>query len=248
MNCIDYRAYSLSKKEYVFYGLLGAVILLIFSHLFYHSLIPTIFLIPCFFMYFKQLRLFLYGRRREKLSKQFMDSIVSISTSLETGSSIENAVWDAYLQISVIYSRNAYMSLELYAIYNQLKLSIPIEEAFSNLAVRTDVADILTFCDILRIAKRTDGNLVSIIRATSGTIGEKFNIRREIRTNINGKKLEQLVMVTMPVLIIIYIKLTSPDFFNPIYHNIPGIIFSTVCLGIYGFSVLLAMKISTIEV
>ncbi|MFQ9933369.1 MAG: type II secretion system F family protein [Lachnospiraceae bacterium] len=248
MKLTDYRVYKLSYSEYLIYGAVMLIFIILISYLFYHSLLPSIFLLPCSFIYYKQIAYILYRRRNERLCKQFMDSILSLSASLEAGSSMENAIWEAYLQISVIYSRNCYIAHELNAIHNQLKLSIPIEEAFSNLAARTDIEDILTFCDILKIAKRTDGNLAAIIKTTVNTISEKFHISREIRTNINGKKLEQLIMIFMPIFIIIYIRLSSPGFFNCLYHNLPGIAFVTVCLLFYGLSVLISIKITRIEV
>ncbi len=243
MNLVDYTSYRLSMKEYIIYGIFGLLIVSVISYLFYHSLIPVMFFLPLSNIYFRQLSHHLYNKRCDKLCRQFKDSLVSLATSLEAGSSIENAIWEAYLEISVLYSQSCYMAVELNSIYNQLKLSIPIEEAFSNLAARTYVDDILTFCEILKIAKRTDGNLVSIIRSTSNTIQEKFDIRREINTNINGKKFEQIIMSLMPIFIILYIKLSSPDFFEPLYGNFAGIAFVTVCLLVYGFSIYLSLKI-----
>lgn len=248
MNLTDYTSYKLSIKEYIIYGAIGISIMAVISYLFYHSFIPVVIFLPLIYLYFRQISQHLYDKRCNKLCRQFKDSLVSLATSLEAGCSFENAIWEAYLEISVLYSRSSYMAVELSSIYNQLKLSIPIEEAFSKLAARTDVDDILTFCEILKIAKRTDGNLVSIIRSTANTIQEKFDIKREINTNINGKKFEQLIMSVMPVFIILYIKLSSPAFFDPLYGNIAGIAFVTVCLLIYGFSIYLSLKITKIEV
>lgn len=248
MKLTDYKSYKLSIKEYIVYGTFGIFVMAVMSYLFYHSFIPLIIFLPLIYLYFRQISRYLYDRRRNKLCRQFKDSLVSLAASLEAGCSIENAIWEAYLEISVLYSGSSYMAVELSSIYNQLKLSIPIEEAFSKLAARTDADDILTFCEILKIAKRTDGNLVSIIRSTANTIQEKFDIKREISTNINGKKFEQLIMSVMPVFIILYIKLSSPAFFEPLYGNIAGIVFVTVCLLIYGFSIYLSLKITKIEV
>lgn len=248
MNLTDYTSYKLSIKEYIVYGAFGISIMAVISYLFYHSFIPVVIFLPFIYLYFKQISHHLYDKRRNKLCRQFKDSLVSLATSLEAGCSIENAIWEAYLEISVLYSRNSYMAIELSSIYNQLKLSIPVEEAFSKLAARTDADDILTFCEILKIAKRTDGNLVSIIRSTANTIQEKFDIKREINTNINGKKFEQIIMSVMPVFIILYIKLSSPDFFDPLYGNAAGITFVTICLLLYGFSIYLSLKITKIEV
>lgn len=248
MELIDYRTYKLSKKEYFFYGFVIITIIYVLSKLFYDSIIPILFFLPFCKIYFKYISTCLCKRRKRIFCKQFMDSVLTISTSLETGTSFENAIWDAYLQMLVIYSKKSYISNELFALFNQVKVSIPIEEAFLSLAARTNIDDIITFCDILNIAKRTDGNLVSIIRQTTRTMSEKYNIEREIETSLSGKKFEQLAMTLSPIIVIIYLKLSTPDFFEPLYHNFFGYIFVTICLLLYGFSIFLSTKISRIEV
>lgn len=248
MNALNYTTYKLTLREYFIFGMVGILSALLISYLFYHSLIPC--LVTIFFAkkYFRFISESLKEYREKKLCIQFKDSIISMAASLETGSSIENAIWDAYLEISIIHSKDCYMSIELMSIYNQIKMNIPVELAFSSLAARTDAADIKTFCDILSIAKRTGGNLVHIIKDTSGTIEEKTAILREIDTNIKGKKFEQLILSLMPLFIIIYISITTPGFFDSIYHNIFGIIFSTACLILYIVSFIISSKMSRIEV
>lgn len=248
MDLTDYKTYKLSQKEFILYLLLILTTLIIFSNLFYDSIIMIFFFIPFAKLYFKTVNTYLCKRRKVLFCNQFTDAIKAISASLETGCSFENAIWDAYLQMSVVYSQTSYICVELYALYNQVKCSIPIEEAFSNLAARVDIDDILTFCDVINIAKRTDGNIASIIRNTAHTIGEKNNIRLEIQTSLNGKKFEQLVMLVSPLIIILYLKITTPGFFDPLYHNLFGYIFVTTCLIIYSFSIYLSVKISRIEV
>lgn len=248
MKLKDYRFYKMSCREYLLYGSICITAFAAISYLFYYSFFPVLIMLPVSPVFFRQIQKYLCLRQNNRLCRQFKDTLVSLSASLESGCSFENAIWDAYLEICVLYSERSYMAEELKSIYNQLKLSIPIEEAFSNLAARTCLDDITVFCDIIKIAKRTDGNIISVIRSTSDTIEEKYEIRRQIQMNINGRKFEQLIMAFMPMFIIIYIKFTTPDFFAPLYHNLLGIIFVTVCLIFYGFSIFLSAKITRIEV
>ncbi len=239
----NYNKYILSKKEYVSYGMLGISILGVFSYFFYNSYIPTLLLLPTLKFYFKFVQSYLFKKRKNKLLLQFKDAISSMSSSLNSGNSFEHAVWDAYLEIRCLYSANCYMAIELDAICKKLRLSIPVEEAFNDFALRADIDDVSTFCEILSLAKRGGGNIISIINTSIVTICEKIDIHRDITTKIAAKKFEHNIMCFMPMLIMLYLDTTSDGFFIPLYHNIPGIIFMTICLVIYVSAIFIAHKI-----
>lgn len=243
----DYRIYKLTHREYVLYFFIWLIVLWTISILFYNSLIPLVVFSPTLFLYYRQLSKFLCSQRQDELCRQFKDTLMAIASSLEAGFSMENAIWDSYIQISTMYSKNCYMARELYAIHNQIQVSVSIENAFSNFARRTDIDDILIFCDILKISKRTGGNITGIIINTTETIGEKFDMKREIKSNLDSKRFEQFIMLLMPFIIIIYLRLTSPGFFSPLYKNPVGITISSLCLAVYFFAIFLTLKITDIK-
>ena len=63
-----------------------------------------------------------------------------------------------------------------------------------------------------------------------------------------AKRFEQSIMNIIPILIVIYIDLTSPGFFDLMYSTIIGRIIMTVCLVAYIVAVLMAKKILKIEI
>ena len=69
-----------------------------------------------------------------------------------------------------------------------------------------------------------------------------------IRDRITGKRLEQRVMVCMPLVITLYLRLTSPEYIDVLYGNVMGIIVMTICLLIYAAAVMLAQKITDINI
>ena len=87
-----------------------------------------------------------------------------------------------------------------------------------------------------------------IIGRTSETIAGKTEVSREIATLIAGKKMEQRIMTIVPLGIILFLKLSSPSFLAPLYHNPLGVIIMTVCLAVYLVAVKLSGKIMRIEV
>jgi tight adherence protein B len=89
---------------------------------------------------------------------------------------------------------------------------------------------------------------VQIIAHTSGIIRDKVQIMEDIKTLNASKQYEQKVMNLIPFVIIIYMNLSSPDFFRTLYTQTLGRVTMTVCLLLYCLSIYLANRIMDIEV
>ena len=83
---------------------------------------------------------------------------------------------------------------------------------------------------------------------TTEVLGEKIRVTGEIQVAIAGKKLEQLVMSMVPGVMILYMQVTSRGFLDVLYHNLPGVLVMTGCLGVYLFSFRMGRKIVRIQV
>ena len=63
-----------------------------------------------------------------------------------------------------------------------------------------------------------------------------------------AKVFEQQVMSAVPFLIVLYIDITSPGFFDIMYETPGGRWVMTLCLGLYGMALILAGQILDIEI
>lgn len=117
-----------------------------------------------------------------------------------------------------------------------------------NLGQRSGVEEIRNFGDIFLIARRSGGNLGKILGNLAEVLGEKIRVTGEIQVAIAGKKLEQLVMSMVPGVMILYMQVTSRGFLDVLYHNLPGVLVMTGCLGVYLFSFRMGRKIVRIQV
>ena len=133
-------------------------------------------------------------------------------------------------------------------IESQLRLSVPVEELFLDLGKRSGVEDIENFAAVFYTAKRTGGDMTQVLQKVARMLGDKIEVKKEIEATLATKKAEQMVMSIMPAGIICYLKLTSPGFLDVLYGNPFGICAMTVCMGIYGLSYWLGVKIVDIEV
>ena len=63
-----------------------------------------------------------------------------------------------------------------------------------------------------------------------------------------SRRLEQRVMSAVPILIVCYMELTSPGYFDVLYSNVLGRVIMTGCLLVYLVSLAAAERILDIQV
>lgn len=248
MQIVNYDEYRLSAKEYIRYILQGSAVILIIGWLFYQSMYGAILASPLLYFYLKKTRKRLADKRKWQLCLEFNDAIISLSAALKAGYCAENAFEEALKDLKLLYKGDAMIIREFKRIVNQVNMNIPVEKALEDFAERTGIEDIQSFSEVFATAKRTGGDLVSIIKSTSSAINGKTEVKREIITMLAAKKYESNVLKIMPLGIIIYLQFSSPGFLSPLYHNIAGIIIMTIILGLYLGAYCLINRISSIEV
>ncbi len=229
----NYDIYHMNKKEFLICLLKGLLVCLIISYLFYQNFYFCLFLLPYLYFFYKKKQRKKTEDRKKELSKEFLDAIHSLSVALEAGYSVENAFKAAIKDLGLMYSEDALIMREFRCIISQVNHNIPIEAAIAAFADRSKLEDVECFSEVFKTAKRTGGDLVAIIKMTSKTIGEKVEVMREVETLITAKKMEANIMKLVPFGILGYMLLGSPQFLKPLYHNLYGILFMTVLLGIY---------------
>ncbi len=245
---MDYKTYLFTFQEKAEILLAGVAIMVVIAQLFYESWIVMIFTPVCIFLLQKTWRQRLLSKRRRSLMHQFQDAMQTVSNSLLSGSSIENAWKEAWEELVLLYGYKADMCMELEVMNRSMKLNIPIEQLLEDFARRADMEDITNFSEVFTYAKRNGGDLVGIIANTLYHIRAKQEAEMEIEVLVAAKKFEQNIMDVVPIGILLYLKLTSGDYLDSMYGNVFGVLFMTGCLAVYVAALLLADKILQIEV
>ncbi len=245
---MDYEIYRFSKKEKLLNVLLFLVLAGIIGYLFYRS-VTAFALLLCLFPFFIKIRRENGKKKRQRmLAKQFLNGMQSVSTALTAGYSVETAFEEALKELESMYDDDALIVEEFRYIVAQLHMNRNLEELLCGLAIRSGIEDIRDFADVFSAAKRTGGNLISIIRNTILCVSQKEETRMEIQTCLSAKKLEQNIMSLVPCLILLYVQVMSPGFLDVMYHNVAGVIIMTICLMLYGIAWYWGRRIVNIEV
>lgn len=237
----------MSVKEIIKYFIIIFFISIIISYTFYESiLVSLIFILPIYF-YFKIISNYLVRKRKCDLTLQFKEFCLSLSASLIAGYSLENSIRETYKEMEQMYGKESYICKEIKLIDSKLKLNITIERCLEDFANRCSIEEIILFSEIIKIAKRTGGDIIEIVKDAGNSISQKIEVEREIRIIINAKKQEQMIMNFIPIVMITYVNLTSPEMMATLYNGSLGRIIMTVCLGFYIFAVYLGSKFSDIK-
>lgn len=245
---ISYGEYRLSVSEWFRYICEAAGIAAAAAYVFYRSLPVFFFCIPfmIWFPLYKKKDLILL--RKRKLLLQFREALSVLAGALSAGYSMENALLESVRELELLYGRDGLIVREFAYMSHLVSMNIPVEKAMDEFSERAGLDDIRNFARVLRIAKRSGGEIVPIISHTADVIGDKVQVKEEIMTITAAKRFEQSIMNLIPLFIVIYIDRTSPGFFTPMYTTIAGRAVMTVCLLAYAFALRLSWKILDIEV
>lgn len=236
---IRYDRYEMTVWQWILYGSAGLALAVVIDMIFYRSLLCGLFLLPLVVLVPLWARKILCEKRREKLAAQFKDGILALSSALQTGYSAENAWKEAWQEMVCIYGEESLIAREFDHMVRAIAVNETPEQVLWEFARRSGLPEIESFAQVFRLAKRSSGDLVSIIESTSQTISEKLRVREEIVTLTTAKQLEHTIMCFVPAGIILYLSIAFDGFLDVLYQGVFGRIIMTVCLLIYGIAVAL---------
>lgn len=239
----DYSKYCFSWKEWLICVGIAGVGAGMVAWLFYRSIYAMILFPVCLEITKRQLQRYQKKKRKQEMLCQFQEMLQIIAGLLKAGYSMENAFREGERNFVELYGKECVMAREFAVINYQLRMNVPIEKLLEDFAKRSGIEEIENFSQVFGFAKRGGGDIVKIFRDSTERIAEQVEMQREIESLIAGKKLEQKIMALVPCGILIYIGVGMPEFLEPLYGNLPGVLIMSVCLVVYGVACLLAQKI-----
>lgn len=235
--------YKVSKKEKAVVIMVIFMAIIIISILFYGTIYAVVILLPLGVPIYREQKRRIINKKKKELKVQFKDMLMVMSDSLKTGYSVSNALKESYKDMVSMYGRYSYICEELRIMISKIKLNVREEDIFKDFAKRTGLREAILFSRIFSVAKRTGGNMTEVIGSVTDSIVLKENVREEIEVSTTEKKTEQKIMTLIPMALILYVKMMSPDFLNIMNETNAGRIVMTICLVLYVLAFLWAQKI-----
>jgi len=245
----SYASYELNRNEKWRFLMICGLGLLASAYLFYHSIVLSLLFSLLAYPGLKQYRSYLADKRRKELKDQFRDVLYSVSASISTGRQMAEALKEAEHSMKLIYRENSLIVTELSHMVKRLNESRESEETIlKDFAIRTSIDDIADFVDIYLTCRETGGDLIKVLSKASEVIMDKISIEREIRTITAQKIFEAKILTAIPLIVILFLQLVSPDYLAVMYTSLSGRIVMTAALFGIGAAYFWSMKLMRIEI
>ncbi len=260
----NYKVYYMSKKEKIIYSAIAFVIGAVIGYLFYGGIgkddygnptiltwilniaIPALvgFIFAKIFIPMRTKQII--DKQQRVLRKQFRDFLETITTSLGAGNNVVSAFQSAHDDLGTQYDEGSYILNELKIILDGLNNNIAIEDMLMDFGERSGVRDICNFATVFQVCYRKGGNIREVIAKTHAVISKKMEINEEIETMVSGSKMNQYILLVMPIILITLIKTMSPEFSGN-FVTPTGIASTTVAIGCFVGAYLFGQKIMNIK-
>lgn len=230
------------------YGAVGAAGWLGLTYIFYHDfLIGFISMLPFLYFFFRWIRKSLHEKQIQRIRREFQELIQLLSGAFRTGHSAENAMQEASEQLSMMEGETAYMVQVMQTMLTKMSLGEPAEQVWLSFADACEIEEVKEFAKAFALAKRSGASMPFILQKIASQLVLKVQTQSQIETMLAGKKLEQKIMNLMPVGILLYLSVTSPQLLSVMYETMTGKMIMTVCLFIYITAYLLSERITRLE-
>ena len=246
----NYKVYNMTKTEKILYFLLAFVVGAAVGYLFYggigkdefnqpttvtwvlNIIIPTAIGLVAGKLFVPMRRKSIVAKQKKELSHQFRDMLDALTTSIGAGKNVNDSFFGVYDDLKLQYDSDAFILKELEVIISGIHNNVAIEDVLEDFTRRSDNEDTMSFANVFKISYRKGGNIKEIIRNTHSILNDKMEISEDIETLVTSNKLEQNIMIAMPIVLIAVIKMMSPEFANN-FVTPTGIISTTVSLIIF---------------
>lgn len=223
-------------------------VIFLINYFFYKTVWAFVFLLPVGFMYFRKEVREYRNQMVHEGREQFKELLLLSSTNMRAGYSVENALLGSVGDLSNLFGSECMVCRLLSKAAHQRANKKCLDEVFIDAGKVTGIDELIQFGRLYEIAYSRSGNLSEIMDKVASSIIDNMETENEIYLSLCERQFEMKIMNIMPIAIMFYINVTNNGYFDKMYHNLPGIIIMTVCLGVYIMSYYAGYRIMNIAV
>ena len=245
----DYSLYKLSLKEILLLSMVLIALLEVIGILIYNSPYGIILFPLVYLLYEKRHRENLKKKRLDRMRNQFKDVLYSFSSSFATGDSMLAAMEKGIVVLNDIYGEGSELAGELYEMVKKIRAAGDEEvDLWLDFGKRSHIEDIRDFSEVFASCRDSGGDLARTVDRATEILTEKISVEDEIKIMAKQKVTEGRLVGVMPVIMIVFLRMTSPSYMNVMYESLQGRIMMTFCMGITGLAFLITERVTKVEV
>ena len=245
----NYNDYRMPLMEKLLSAAAAMLVVCAAAYVFYRSAPLCAIVSPIGLLYLPYRRKQQIIKRKDALKHQFRDMLYSLSSGLMAGKTLESALRDVRGDLEIIYpDPETAIVREVDIMLRKMLLNETIDAALGDLAERSGIEDIDSFCNVLATCRKMGGNLVEIVKNTTNILGDKMEIKNEIDVLLAQRRFEKKILNIMPIALVFVLSVTAKDYIEPVFTTLTGKIVMSAAILLIAVSWLLSEKIMNIDV
>lgn len=154
-------------------------------------------------------------KQKKEFDEKYAMALRAMASGLRSGLTIEQAVENV--------GRNAFMEPSIRNGFRQIasdiKLGIPLEEAFATFAIESNNDDAKDVAAVIAMQSKVGGSEAAVITTIVQNISNRIMMRNEIKALFADTDMLVLVMDIMPFLLVAILYFAAPDLIMPFFES-----------------------------
>jgi tight adherence protein B len=171
-------------------------------------------------------------RGDEALEEQFRDAVVAMAAAVQAGLSVRRALAE------VARGSDRPLRLILETAVRRLDVGEPLDAVLASLSEDLRTPDAPLLVALLEIHRRAGGDLPSMLDELGSLIGQRREVRRELRALTAQGRASGAVLAVLPIAFVTLLSWTGGDGLGDFYRTTTGSAFLLAGLGLEGLGFL----------
>jgi tight adherence protein B len=156
--------------------------------------------------------------RTRRFEEQFPDILDLVAASLESGSSIQQA-----LEL-VVAEVGEPAASEFGRVLAATRFGTPLVDALEEMSARLESRDVEWTVQAIIVQQRTGGRLAEVLRIVGDVMRAREEIRRELNALTAEGRLSAYVLTALPIIFVAFLAIVRPDYLHPLFTTALGIV------------------------
>jgi tight adherence protein B len=188
----------------------------------------------------------LIRRKLKKVRGDFAEQLPSnlqvLASALRSGYSFTAAL------TTVVEQAQEPSQRELRRVISDDRLGVPMDEALRRVAKRMDSRDLEQVALVAELQMTTGGNVAEVLDVVVGTIRDRQDVRRLIRTLTAQGRMARWILIGLPIVSGFFFYLYEPDIVGAFYSKAVGQVFLVFAAILVAIGSYVVQKVIEIEV
>ncbi len=194
------------------------------------------FILPDIFSYTEK------NKKRKSMEEDLLKAVIIMNNAFKSGRSIMQAIE------LVSEELEGDMGIEFKKMFVDLTYGLELETVFERFYKRVHLDEVKYISSSLVMVNKTGGNVVQIFSSIEKEFYERKKLQEELFSQTALSNLVFKILVAIPILIVIFILIINPTYFNIMFNTSLGRILLLITFLIYVLYIFVVRKIAKVKV